>query len=110
MRFSQGTALTMRVNDHNVTGASTAEAGRAQEAQRTDGGAASRAVGPSSGGDRLELSSTLTSVSRAIAGDRSGRSAKVAQLAEQYQSGHYHADAAATSRAMVSEALAPAIR
>jgi anti-sigma28 factor (negative regulator of flagellin synthesis) len=96
----------MRVNEHSLTGASTAEAGRAHETQRTDSGAASRAAESTSGGDRIELSSTLNSVSRAMAGDRYGRAARVQQLAALYESGQYHADATATSRAMVSEALA----
>jgi hypothetical protein len=34
MSFSHEWAVVMRVNDHNVTGAAAAEAGRAQESQR----------------------------------------------------------------------------
>jgi anti-sigma28 factor (negative regulator of flagellin synthesis) len=98
----------MRVNDHNQTGAS-AEAGRAQETQRLDRGGKSRSAASGSGGDRIELSSTLTSVSRATAAHHSERSAKVRELAAAYQSGAYRPDAAATSRAMVSEALASGI-
>jgi anti-sigma28 factor (negative regulator of flagellin synthesis) len=99
----------MRVNEHNQTGASS-EAGRAQETQRLDRGGSSRTTVSGSGGDRVELSSTLASVSRATAAHDADRAAKVQELAAQYQSGQYRTDAAATSRAMVSEALASAIR
>jgi anti-sigma28 factor (negative regulator of flagellin synthesis) len=100
----------MRVNDHNnLTGASAAEAGRTQEISRADGAAASRTSSSRSGGDRVELSSTSASVSRAMTAHHSDRAAKVQALSEQYQRGNYRPDAVATSRAMVSDALAPSL-
>jgi anti-sigma28 factor (negative regulator of flagellin synthesis) len=96
----------MRVNEHNTTGASAAEAARAQETQRIEGGAGSRTSTSKSGGDRVELSSTSAKVSRAMAAHHSDRAAKVQELAAQYQSGKYRPDSAATSRGMVSEAMA----
>jgi hypothetical protein len=98
----------MRVNDHNLTGAAAAEAGRTQESQRSGrGGGAGATSG--TGGDRVELSSTLGSLSRALEAHRSDRGAMVQELAAQYQSGRYRPDAAATSHAMITEALAPAV-
>jgi hypothetical protein len=44
-------------------------------------------------------------LSATLAGFTAGHSAKVQALAEQYRSGAYRVDAAATSRAMVGEAL-----
>jgi anti-sigma28 factor (negative regulator of flagellin synthesis) len=99
----------MRVNDHNTTGASAAEAGRAQETQRIESGSASRVAASKSGGDRVELSSTSASISRTLSADGSERTAKVQELAAQYQSGRYTPDLAGASRGMVSEALAPAL-
>jgi hypothetical protein len=98
----------MRVHDQNLTGASSAATGRATETQKTDrsGGASSISR---SGTDHIELSGALGSISRALAADGGGRAARVQELAAAYQSGRYHPDAAATSRAMVSDALAPAI-
>jgi anti-sigma28 factor (negative regulator of flagellin synthesis) len=98
----------MRVTEHNTTGTSAAEAGRPEEAHRSDSGAQSRAATSKSGSDRVELSSTSASVSRSMAAHRSERDAKVHELAAQYQTGRYRPDSAATSRGMVSEAMAPA--
>src|SRR5436305_9281578 len=100
MSFSHEWAVVMRVNDHNVTGAAAAEAGRAQESQRPGrAGGSSSSVG--SGGDRVELSSTLSSVSRALETHHSDRAARVRELASQYQSGKYRPDAGATRRAKI---------
>jgi len=99
----------MRVNEHNTTGVSAAEAGRAQETHRLEGGAGSRASALKSGGDRVELSSTSASVSRAMAAHHSDRAARVQELAAQYQHGQYRIDASATSHGIVSEAMATSI-
>lgn len=91
----------------NLAG-STAETGRTQETQRTDREGAAR-VGSSAGntgGDRVELSSALGSLSRALATFGSDRASKVAELAAQYRAGQYKWDSQATSASMVSEALA----
>jgi|SRR5579872_2556397 len=93
----------------NLTG-STAETGRSQETQRADREGAAR-VGSSAGntgGDRVELSSALGSLSRALATFGSDRASKVTALAAQYRAGQYKSDPEATSRAMISEALATA--
>jgi anti-sigma28 factor (negative regulator of flagellin synthesis) len=100
----------MRVNDQNVTGASAGGAGRTQEAQRSERSAGARAGTPASGGDRVELSSTLSSLSRALSESRGGRAAKVQALAAQYQSGQYQSDSTATSRAIIGEAVASMAR
>jgi anti-sigma28 factor (negative regulator of flagellin synthesis) len=108
MSFSQEWAVVMRVNDHNVTGAAAAEAGRAQESQRSGRAGGSR-PSSGSGGDRVELSSTLSSVSRAMEAHHTDRAARVQELAAQYQSGKYRPDAGATSRAMITEAVASGV-
>jgi anti-sigma-28 factor FlgM len=97
----------MRVNDQNLTGASVGGAGRTNETERAEraSGASARAAGR---GDRVELSTGMGSLSRALASDQSGRSEKVRELAAQYQAGRYRPDAAQTSRAIVAEALGPA--
>jgi len=97
----------MRIQDRSSLSAAAAEANRSAEAQksgRENGGAAG--TGSSSDGDRVELSSTLGQLAQAIAAHDTQRSTRVQALAGDYQSGRYHADAEATSRAMVSEALA----
>jgi hypothetical protein len=48
----------------------------------------------------------MGALSRAISAHESGRAARVQELAAQYGRGEYHADSAATSRAMVSDAVA----
>jgi anti-sigma28 factor (negative regulator of flagellin synthesis) len=95
----------MRVYDTNLTGTSAAETGRAQETQKIDRGGhgqASRTGG--AGSDSVQLSGALGKLSHQ---DRANR---VQALAAQYQSGNYRPDSAATSRGMVSEALAAGMK
>ena len=99
----------MRIHDRNLTGAGGAEANRTAETDRTgreqDAGSAG-----SRSGDRVELSSGLGSLSRAVSADAMGRSRRVESLAALYQKGAYHPDSRAVSRAMVNDALSPAER
>ncbi|MGA2271186.1 MAG: flagellar biosynthesis anti-sigma factor FlgM [Bryobacteraceae bacterium] len=99
----------MRVNDRNLTSASAAESGRSQETQklnRTQGVKDGIATTDRSG-DRVELSSTLEQLSRAMSAFGSERASRVQALAAQYRSGNYHVDSLAVARGMVSEALLP---
>lgn len=97
----------MKIYDRDLTGASAAESSRAQETQRTgrETSSASRA-GSSAFGDRVELSSGLGQLSRALSNFGADRSSRVESLSAIYQSGGYRPDTAATSRAMVTDALA----
>lgn len=97
----------MRIYDVNLTGASPAEAGRAQEIQKSDRAGTARSGGSTAGGsDRVEFSSTLGRLSQALATSGSQRAARVEALTAQYQSGNYLADSLKTSRSMVADALA----
>jgi len=92
----------MRVNDHNALGTVAAETGRAPETSKVErGGGQPDRVG--SGGDRIEFSYTLGSLSRSLSSLSSQRAERVQALAADYQSGQYQPDALATSRAMVAE-------
>jgi anti-sigma28 factor (negative regulator of flagellin synthesis) len=98
----------MRVYDNNLSSTSAAEAARAQETQKLDRGeGAKTAAGkPDGSGDRVEFSSALGSLSRTMSAYGSSRASQVQALAAQYQSGNYNPDSAATSHAMLSDALA----
>ena len=102
----------MKVYDNNLSGTSAAPTGRAQETQKTGSeNARTGSVKPGSKSeDRVEFSSTLGSLSRAMAADGSSRANRVQALAAQYQSGNYRPDFLATSRGMVSEALSEGIK
>ena len=96
----------MKIYDRDLTGASAAESGRAQESQKPDKGNSSRSSSAAQGsGDRVELSSTLSRVSRAMTSYQSDRAARVQALAAQVQAGSYQPDSLGTSRGMVAEAL-----
>lgn len=97
----------MRIYDRNLTGASTNEPGRAQETQRPgwENGARPNSAGADGVGDRVELSSTLGHLSRALSANGADRASHVQALAAQYHSGKYRADSAATARGMVAEAM-----
>ena|ERR1051325_2130906 len=93
----------MRVYDQNSTGATVGGAERAKETQRTGGGPEASAH-TGNRGDRVELSTGMGSLSRALASDEAGRATRLQELAAQYQAGSYHPDAAETGRAMLADA------
>jgi anti-sigma28 factor (negative regulator of flagellin synthesis) len=99
----------MRIYDQNPSGAAAAQTGGPQEIQRTGRESGARAHGTASERDRVELSSSLTSLSRTLDAHHAGRAARVEELAAQYQRGEYRPDSAATGRAMVGEALGAAV-
>src|SRR5258707_1234155 len=108
MTFSQRMACSMKIIDPNLTGASATGAARAREPQRPDlaGSGAAGSSGSSQSGDRGEFSGALGRLSQSLSTYGSERAGKVQALATQYQSGSYRPDSAATSRGVVSEALA----
>ena len=60
-------------------------------------------------GDRVELSSGLAGVARALAAYGSDRASKVQQLAGQFQAGTYNPNSLAISQGMVAQALSGAV-
>jgi len=92
-----------------LTGAAAAEAARTQEAQRSERGDRASSSGASTG-DRVEFSAGLGQLAHAISTYGAERAARVQTLAALYQSGGYQPDSAATSRAMVSEALSSGVQ
>ena len=104
--FTSGTwGNAMKVYDGSLKGAA-AETARAAETQRAGRESSTRRSGAgSTSGDRVELSSALRSLSRALESYSARRSGQVEALSAQYESGQYRADAAATSRGLVVEAL-----
>lgn len=96
----------MRIYDRDLTGTASTESGRSQETQRAERDAtATSAQSGSSASDRVELSSGLASVTRALAAYGSDRSGKVQQLTAQFQSGSYSPNSLAISQGMVAHAL-----
>lgn len=97
----------MRIQDRTSLGPSAAETARQSETQKAGRDNVGRAgAAESSEGDRVELSGALGRLSSALAVHTSQRAGRVQALANDYQNGRYHPDSAATSRAMVAEALA----
>jgi hypothetical protein len=96
----------MRIYDQNLTGTAASESGRSQETQRADrDGTATSSQPGTSTGDRVELSSGLAGVSRALAAHGSERANKVQQLTAQFQSGAYNPSSLAISQGMVAQAI-----
>jgi hypothetical protein len=97
----------MRISNSDLTGTTGVESAAAQELQKTGRGesASSNAQGGGQNGDRVEFSAGLGQLAQAISTYGANRSSHVQKLAALYQSGGYRTDSAATSRAMVSEAL-----
>jgi len=84
-----------------------AESGRAQQTETSNRiqGVRTGTAATGETGDRVELSSTLETLARAISAFGSERAHRVHALVSQYQSGSHRADSAATAGGMVSEAL-----
>ena len=96
----------MKIYDSNVGSAASGAAQRSQETQQTDRSHTGRSPASDSGnGDRVEFSGTLGRLSRVLSTFQADRFGRVQALAAQYQNGTYRPDPAATSRAMVSDAL-----
>jgi flagellar biosynthesis anti-sigma factor FlgM len=93
----------MKIHDRDLLGVgSTGSAGPV-------GGADSRAAGQgtrTAGEDRAELSGLAARVSEEVRGEAADRLARVAELRELVKSGRYEANAEATARRLVDEALA----
>ena len=96
----------MKITEFNGADAASA-ANRTQDTQKTGrtGASQSGAANGAQSGDRVEFSSGLGQLSRAISSYGADRSRQVQSLAALYQSGNYHPDSAATSRSMISDAL-----
>jgi anti-sigma28 factor (negative regulator of flagellin synthesis) len=94
----------MKVSNQDLASLGATGAGSTQGTQKTGSGS-SNAAGRGGSSDRVDFSSTLGSLSRAMNSHESGREAKVQALASQYQSGKYTSDSAAISRGIISEAM-----
>jgi hypothetical protein len=96
----------MRIYDRDMSSATAAGSGRPQETQKTGQDAAgSSSQSGSATGDRVEFSSGLASVSRALSADSASRANKVQQLTAQFQAGTYNPSSLATSQGMVAAAV-----
>ena len=95
----------MRVNDRNALGSAAVEAGRTAETQRSDRTDAGRA-GADTTNDRVEFSSSLSRLSRAISVDKAQRNSHVQALTAAYQAGTYRPHSLGASRRLIAEAAA----
>ncbi|MGD0498927.1 MAG: hypothetical protein ABSC23_10880 [Bryobacteraceae bacterium] len=96
----------MKIPDQNLTNLAAAGSRRTEETRETERQrSASEPSSAAGGGDRVEFSAALGQLARAISAYGADRTSRVQTLAALYQSGGYRSDSAATSRAMVSEAL-----
>ena len=101
----------MKIYDLNLTGgAAAAGAGRTQETQKSGQASGGKGVTAAGTDDRVEFSSTLGRLSKAISAYGNSRSSRIEALAAQYQNGAYRPDSAATAKGMVAEAVAAAGR
>jgi hypothetical protein len=102
----------MRISNSDLTGLAGTDSAQAQDLQKTGrgGNASSNTLGGGQDGDHVVFSSGLSQLASTISTYGANRSAQVQKLAALYQGGGYRADSAATSRAMVSEALSAGVQ
>jgi hypothetical protein len=94
----------MKVTSQDLSGLGAAGASGVQETQNQGGSGKGAGCG-GGGSDRVDFSSTLGSLSRAMNSEGSTRQARMQAITAQYQSGAYSADSAAISRGLISEAF-----
>jgi anti-sigma28 factor (negative regulator of flagellin synthesis) len=95
----------MKIDNRHLAETS-ASSGRDQEPAATGrDGQRPESARRSGGGDRLELSPLTGRVAHALAADTTARTARVEQIARDFQSGRYEVDAKQASRALVEEGL-----
>lgn len=95
----------MRVDDRNLNGAAGLQPGRAAETNELDRLAPSGGNTESAGGDRAEISSLAGRISQSLAAQDTARAQRIGKLAQDYNTGRYHANSRATSSAIVREAI-----
>lgn len=95
----------MRVSNHDLTGLGATGADRAQETPRSGGSSSGAASGGGGSGDRVDFSSALGSLSRALSSFGASRSDAIQGLMAQYQAGSYATDGPAISRGLIAEAM-----
>jgi hypothetical protein len=93
---------TMKVTSQDLSQLGAAGASQTYE---TPSGASGFHPSSQKGSDRVDFSSTLSSLSRAMTADGSSRDFKVQTLTAQYQSGSFSPNSTAVASGMVSEAL-----
>src|SRR5881275_560137 len=94
----------MKLYDRGLT---SADAGQTQEVQKPGNTSTGKSGTKGTGalGDHVEFSGNLGRLSRTLSTYDTGRASHVRALATQYQGGTYRPDSAATSRAMIAEAV-----
>jgi anti-sigma28 factor (negative regulator of flagellin synthesis) len=112
MSFSQNWRVGMKIYDGNLTGTSAAETGRAQETQNLNraGTGRSPSRGVDGSNDSVEFSGTLSRLSRTLTTFETTQASRVQALAQQYQSGNYRPDSAATSKGLIADAMSAGLQ
>jgi anti-sigma28 factor (negative regulator of flagellin synthesis) len=105
MSSSREFMAAMKVTTQDLSGLGAAGASGAQDVQKPGGGGKGAGWSSGAGSDRVDFSSALGSLSRAMSSEGSTRQAKIESLTAQYQAGSYSADSAAIGRGLISEAF-----
>jgi hypothetical protein len=97
--------MSIRIDNDNLTGASAAQAGKAEQIRS---GGSKSAFGPatqSTGKDSVEMSSMAEQLMSAGAAQDANRAARISQLAAAYAGGSYQPNSLNVSHAVVSQAI-----
>lgn len=103
--FSDDNVGDMKIYDRDISGAAETGVGRVDEARQAERQKRAAGVERGQGGDCVELSGDLERLTRTVSTYAAQRAERVDRLAALYASGDYRPEAAAVSRAMISEAL-----
>jgi Anti-sigma-28 factor, FlgM len=97
----------MKIDQQNLNGVAGPPTGRTQEIPASDpsvSGSGAQTSG-SPGSDRAEISTLAGRISQTLASQSADRTARIQELAKQYNTGRYSADSKATGSALVQDAI-----
>lgn len=97
--------MSIRIDNDRLTGATAAQAGKAEQARSTSTKSSSGLTTQSTGRDSVEMSSLANLLMHAASVQDAGRAGRISQLAATYVSGAYQPDSSNVSRAIVEHAI-----
>ena len=97
----------MRIDNVNSNGVSGSQLERARGAGAGSDAASSTGTAAQAGGDRVSLSGLASRLVELVGSQTPQGAARLEELAAQFRAGKYQPDAAAVSRKLVSESMAP---
>jgi anti-sigma28 factor (negative regulator of flagellin synthesis) len=97
--------MSVRIQTDHLAGTQAAETSRAKDISQVSNSSSAKAGKAGGSADNVEISSLSEGIAAANSAQQAQQTSRVHHLASLFQSGNYHVDSSAVSKAMVSSAL-----